>query len=81
MAGVGGSGCQTIGGGIIGDMFPITERGKAMTIWMLGPVVGPTVAPVIGGFVSETIGWRWVNWLSFIPAAVVVVTVRRIIEC
>ncbi|KAH0522817.1 hypothetical protein TsFJ059_006606 [Trichoderma semiorbis] len=73
MSGVGGSGCQTIGGGIIGDMFPITERGKAMTIWMLGPVVGPTVAPVIGGFVSETIGWRWVNWLSFIPAAIVVV--------
>lgn len=73
MAGVGGSGCQTIGGGIISDMFPITERGKAMTIWMLGPIVGPTVAPVIGGFVSETIGWRWVNWLSFIPAAVVVV--------
>ncbi|KAL7931570.1 major facilitator superfamily domain-containing protein [Trichoderma chlorosporum] len=73
MTGIGGSGCQTIGGGIISDLFPITERGKAMTIWMLGPVVGPTIAPVIGGFVSETIGWRWVNWLSCIPAAIVVV--------
>ncbi|KAL7941165.1 major facilitator superfamily domain-containing protein [Trichoderma barbatum] len=73
MTGIGGSGCQTIGGGIIADIFPITERGKAMTIWMLGPIVGPTVAPVIGGFVSETIGWRWVNWLSCIPAAIVVV--------
>ncbi|KAH0489678.1 hypothetical protein TgHK011_010096 [Trichoderma gracile] len=73
MAGVGGSGCQTIGGGVIADIFPITERGKAMTIWMLGPIAGPTVSPVIGGFVTETIGWRWVNWLSCIPAAVVVV--------
>ncbi|KAL7785862.1 major facilitator superfamily domain-containing protein [Trichoderma ceciliae] len=73
MAGAGGSACQTIGGGILGDIFPVTDRGKAMTIWMLGPIVGPTVAPVIGGFVSETIGWRWVNWLSCIPAAIVVV--------
>ncbi|PTB65567.1 MFS general substrate transporter [Trichoderma citrinoviride] len=73
MTGVGGSGCLTICGGIIADIFPITERGKAMTIWMLGPIVGPTVAPVIGGFVTETIGWRWVNWLTCIPAAVVVV--------
>lgn len=72
MAGIGGSACQTIGGGVLADMFTVTERGKAMTIWMLGPIVGPTVAPVIGGFVSETIGWRWVNWLSCIPAAVIV---------
>ncbi|KAJ4856768.1 major facilitator superfamily domain-containing protein [Trichoderma breve] len=27
---------------------------------------------VIRGFVSETIGWRWVNWITFIPAAIIV---------
>lgn len=72
MSGLGGSACQTIGGGIIADLFPIAERGKAMTLWMLGPMFGPSVAPVIGGFVSETIGWRWVNWITFIPATMVV---------
>ncbi|UKZ61546.1 uncharacterized protein TrAtP1_002807 [Trichoderma atroviride] len=73
MTGIGGSGSLTIGGGILADMFPVTSRGKAMTIWMLGPIVGPSIAPVIGGFVSETIGWRWTSWLSCIPAAVTVV--------
>jgi multidrug resistance protein len=73
MTGIGGSASLTIGGGILADMFPVTSRGKAMTIWMLGPIVGPTIAPVIGGFVSETIGWRWVHWLSCIPASFVVV--------
>ncbi|GFP55877.1 MFS transporter cpaT [Trichoderma asperellum] len=73
MTGIGGSGSLTIGGGILADMFPVTSRGKAMTIWMLGPIVGPSIAPVIGGFVSETIGWRWTSWLSCIPAAVAVV--------
>ena len=72
MSGVGGSACQTIGGAIIADLFPVSERGRAMTGWMLGPMFGPSLAPVVGGFVTETIGWRWVNWLSFIPGAVVV---------
>lgn len=73
MCGLGGSACQTIGGAIIADVFPVSDRGRAMTFWMLGPMFGPSCAPVIGGFVSETIGWRWVNWLAFIPATVTVV--------
>lgn len=72
MCGVGGSACQTIGGAIIADMFPISQRGAAITLWMLGPMLGPTVAPVIGGYVSESIGWRWTMWLTFIPATIVV---------
>lgn len=73
MCGIGGSASQTIGGAIIADLFPISERGRAMTIWMLGPMFGPSCAPVIGGFVAETIGWRWVNWLTFIPTTLVVI--------
>ncbi|KND87841.1 putative transporter [Tolypocladium ophioglossoides CBS 100239] len=73
MCGVGGSACQTIGGAIIADTFAVSDRGRAMTIWMLGPVLGPSCAPVIGGFVSQTIGWRWVNWLTFIPSTITLV--------
>lgn len=72
MCGVGGSACQTVGGAIIADLFQISERGKATTIWMLGPILGPSLAPVVGGFVAQTIGWRWTNWISFIPGMVVV---------
>lgn len=72
LCGVGGSACQTIGGAVIADLFQVSERGGAMTIWMLGPMVGPSIAPVIGGFVAESIGWRWVNWIAFIPATIAV---------
>lgn len=72
LCGIGGSACQTIGGAIIADLFPISERGRAMTIWMLGPMVGPSCGPVIGGFVAGSIGWRWVNWISFIPSTITV---------
>jgi multidrug resistance protein len=72
MCGVGGSACTTIGGAIIADMFPVSERGRAMTIWMLGPLFGPTLGPLVGAFVSQTIGWRWVNWIAFVPATLTV---------
>ncbi|KAM3497315.1 hypothetical protein MY10362_009331 [Beauveria mimosiformis] len=72
MCGVGGSACQTVGGAIIADLFPVSERGKATTVWMMGPILGPSLAPVVGGFVAERIGWRWANWISFIPGVLVV---------
>lgn len=73
MSGVGGSACQTIGGAVISDVFVVSERGGAITIWMMGPMLGPTIGPVIGGFMSQTIGWRWVNWITFIPATIIVI--------
>ncbi|KAM4056633.1 major facilitator superfamily protein [Hirsutella rhossiliensis] len=73
MCGIGGSACQNIGGAIIADVFAVSDRGRAMTFWMLGPIFGPSCAPVIGAFVSQSIGWRWVNWLAFIPATMIVV--------
>lgn len=73
LSGLGGSAVLTVGGAIIADIFQVSERGRAMTIWMLGPMVGPSCGPVIGGFVAQTIGWRWVNWISFIPSTLTVI--------
>ncbi|KAI1775353.1 major facilitator superfamily domain-containing protein [Hypoxylon cercidicola] len=69
-AGVGGSGCMTLGGAIIGDLFPIEKRGVALSIWALGPLIGPTVGPLVGAFIAGSIGWRWAFWIVLIPSAV-----------
>ncbi|KAH9908628.1 major facilitator superfamily domain-containing protein [Xylariomycetidae sp. FL2044] len=71
LAGVGGSGCLTLGGAIIGDLFPVAERGTALSVWMLGPLIGPTIGPLIGSFIAGTIGWRWALWIVLIPSAVI----------
>lgn len=68
LTGVGGSGCLTIGGGIIADMVPVHQRGKAITIWMLGPLLGPTIGPLMGAYVTQDIGWRWTVWIVLIAA-------------
>ncbi|KAH8653349.1 major facilitator superfamily domain-containing protein [Xylariales sp. PMI_506] len=70
-SGVGGAGCLTLGGGVIGDMFHPEQRGFAMGIWTLGPLFGPTIGPLIGGFLAETIGWRWSFWIVLILAVLI----------
>lgn len=68
LTGMGGSGCLAIGGGVIADMIPIAERGTAISIWMVGPLIGPTIAPIVGAFVAQDVGWRWCSWIAFIAA-------------
>ncbi|KAI8631183.1 synaptic vesicle transporter [Xylariaceae sp. FL1651] len=68
-AGLGGSACLSIGGGIVSDLFDSSERGTATAVFALGPLLGPVIGPIIGGFLSQRAGWRWIFWLLFILGA------------
>ncbi|KAI5455985.1 major facilitator superfamily domain-containing protein [Mariannaea sp. PMI_226] len=71
LMGFSGSTPITNGSGTISDMFPVEERGKAMAVWAMGPLLGPCIGPVAGGFMVEAIGWRWVFWVIAIAAGVI----------
>jgi MFS family permease len=58
LAGLAGSTPITIGSGTISDMFRTEERGAAMAIWSIGPLLGPVVGPIAGSYLSEAKGWR-----------------------
>ncbi|KAL1967742.1 hypothetical protein VTN77DRAFT_2999 [Rasamsonia byssochlamydoides] len=69
-AGVFGSPALSVGGGTLADMWPRSMFGSATVTFLLAPFLGPSLAPVIGGFVVERKGWRWLEWVSvFISAA------------
>ncbi|GME39463.1 Major facilitator superfamily protein [Neofusicoccum parvum] len=65
--------CLTIGAGTIADTMPTAHRGRAMAIWTAGPLFGPVVGPVAGGFLVQAMGWRWVFWLLTILSGVLTV--------
>ncbi|TVY84063.1 Efflux pump radE [Lachnellula suecica] len=71
LAGCAGSTPVTLGGASIGDMFPKEKRGAAMAVWGMGPQLAPSVGPIIGGFLAEAEGWRWVFWLQAIIAGII----------
>jgi len=73
LAGMMGSTPVTIGGGTISDMFRQEERGAAMAIWSIGPLLGPVVGPIVGSYLSNAAGWRWCFWLVTILAGVVTI--------
>lgn len=70
LAGVAGSAPLTIGGGTIADIIPKEKRGVAMGMFALGPTLGPSLGPIAGGFISQSIGWRWTFWVLAIAVSI-----------
>lgn len=48
---------------IVGDLFRIEQRGSAMAMVGLAPMLGPVVGPIIGGYLGSALGWRWCFWI------------------
>lgn len=76
LAGIGGSGCLTIGGGVIADLFVREQRGLATALYSLGPLFGPVVGPICGGFIAERTNWRWIFWVLFIASFVQIIAIE-----
>lgn len=55
-----------MGAGIISDCFPKEERGWVIAIYNLGPVFGPSLGAVVGGFITQYTTWRWAFWATSI---------------
>ncbi|KAG5639734.1 hypothetical protein H0H81_000014 [Sphagnurus paluster] len=63
-AGIGGGGMSTIVSIVLSDVVPLRSRGVLNMIWAIGSASG---AP-LGGFLADTIGWRWA-FLIQVPIA------------
>ncbi|CAF9937179.1 hypothetical protein IMSHALPRED_011047 [Imshaugia aleurites] len=74
LQGTAGSAAIALGGGTVADLFIQEERGKAIALWAMCPLLGPVVGPIGGGFLSASLGWRWVFWVLAIAASVVMVS-------
>jgi multidrug resistance protein len=69
LAGCAGVAVITCGSGTIVDLMPPEKRGGAMSLWSIGPLLGPVVGPVCAGFLVEAKGWRWVFWIIAIAVS------------
>lgn len=69
LSGFAGVATITIGSGTIADIMPREKRGKAVSIWSVGTILGPMVGPIIGGYVAQVAGWRWMFWIVSIAVS------------
>ena len=72
--GLGAGALVPLGMTIIGDIFTLEERAKMQAyfsgVWGFSSVVGP----IVGGFITDQISWRWVFFLN-IPVGIVAATI------
>ncbi|KAI0773545.1 MFS polyamine transporter [Fomes fomentarius] len=79
LSGFGGSGTLSIGGGVLGDVWLPEQRGQAVAIYSLAPMLGPVVGPVCGAWIAEKGDWRWVvHALYFWAPTIVSVAVQLV---
>jgi EmrB/QacA subfamily drug resistance transporter len=82
-------GLQGIGGALLtpGSLAIISasidpaDRGRAIGIWAGLAGVTTAIGPLVGGWLVDTVGWRWVFWMN-VPLAigVVVIALRHVPE-
>jgi DHA2 family multidrug resistance protein len=49
---------------ILLDIYTPEERGSAMALFGVSVMVGPVLGPVIGGWLTDHVSWRWVFYIN-----------------
>ncbi|MEC9153261.1 MAG: DHA2 family efflux MFS transporter permease subunit [Pseudomonadota bacterium] len=75
-----GSPLTPISQSVVIDEFPGERRGFATAIYSMGVGVMPAMAPLLGGYISEEISWRWVFFILLPIAFIALVGVLAFIK-
>jgi len=75
IAGICFSAPMTLVGGTLADLWRNEERGVPMAAFSAAPFIGPAIGPLVGGFLSDAAGWRWLYWIQLILSAIVWVAI------
>lgn len=62
----GSSGTVALANGVIGDIITSAERGAYIAFASAPQTLGPTLSPIIGGLLSQYLGWHSVFWFLLI---------------
>lgn len=66
LAGFGASAVYSMAYGVLGDVWSAEQRGKSLSLYLLVPLTGAAIGPIIGGFIVQYSTWRWMFWATTI---------------
>lgn len=77
LQGIGGGALMVTATAVIGEVIPLRDRGRYQGA--LGAVFGVTtvIGPLLGGFFTDHLSWRWAFWIN-VPVAIVVFLVAAV---
>ena len=78
--GTGEAGYAPASASLIGDYFPKEQRGRMLSLWSIGNLVGTALGLVGGGLVAKYLGWRWAFYIVGIPGLIFAFFIWRAVE-
>ncbi len=64
LQGAAGGALIPISQAILMETFPPKQQGMAMAIFGIGAMFGPIVGPALGGWITDTLNWRWIFYIN-----------------
>ncbi|HEY9639375.1 MAG TPA: DHA2 family efflux MFS transporter permease subunit [Coleofasciculaceae cyanobacterium] len=49
---------------ILFETFPPAEQGLAQAVFGVGVIAGPAIGPTLGGYLTDSLGWRWIFFIN-----------------
>ncbi len=74
---VGGAAGMVLSRAIVRDIYDRDGAARAIAYITMAMVSAPMVAPVIGGVLTDWLGWRWIFWTAGLFGALVALVVYR----
>jgi DHA2 family multidrug resistance protein len=70
LQGLGGGALLVTSQTIITESYPPEKRGMAQAIYGMGVIVGPTLGPPLGGYITDMAGWPYIFYIN-IPLGII----------
>jgi len=62
--GIGGGALLSTAQSTLYESFPPAEAGTGMAIFGMGVMVGPTLGPTLGGWITDNFNWPWIFYIN-----------------
>jgi DHA2 family multidrug resistance protein len=70
LQGLGGGALLVTSQTIITESYPVEKRGMAQAIYGLGVIIGPTLGPPLGGYITDSFSWPYIFYIN-IPIGII----------
>ncbi|MSR19687.1 MAG: DHA2 family efflux MFS transporter permease subunit [Gemmatimonadetes bacterium] len=78
--GIGGGALIATSQAILWEAFPREERGTGMAFFGVAVMVGPTLGPTLGGWLTDQYSWPWIFFINLPVGAVAVAMIMAYVH-
>src|SRR6266568_855332 len=78
--GIGEAGYAPASLSLLGDFFSKEKRGRILSYWSAGTLLGAAFGFTVGGFIADALGWRYAFFVVGIPGLIAAFLAWRMLE-